>query len=71
MSSMASTHAFHRHASVVASSVLDARLLPCYRANGSPPDEMNQYVDQGVMPWTLSDHGAPFPRVSRFKTLRV
>ncbi len=36
MSSTASTQAFHQYAAVVASSVLDARLLPCYHANGYP-----------------------------------
>ncbi len=72
MSSTTSTQAFHRHAVAVASSVLDARLLPCYHVNDSPPDEMNRYVDQGAMSWTLYDHAHPLSTVfSRFNTLRV
>lgn len=71
MSSPASTQAFYQHTTVVALSVVDARLLPCYHVNGYTPDEMHQYVEQRAMSWTLSDHAHPFPPVSRFNTLRV
>ena len=64
MSSTASTQAFHRHASVVALSVLDARLLPCFHANGSPLDEMNWYV---AMSWTLYGHTRPLSTCFTFQ----
>ncbi len=67
MSSTTSTQAFHRHAVAVASSVLDARLLPCYHVNDSPPDEMNRYVDQGAMSWTLYDHAHPLSTCFTFQ----
>ncbi|GAK54962.1 GCN5-related N-acetyltransferase [Candidatus Vecturithrix granuli] len=61
------TQAFHQHAAVVASSMLDVRLLPYYHANGYTPDEMNQYFEQGAMSFTLYDHAHPLSTCFTFQ----
>ncbi len=58
---------FRPHPSVVTSAALDARVLPCYQANGYTPGEMEGFFKHGALSFTIYDGAQPLSTCFTFK----